>query len=66
MKLRYTPQAIGDLEAVKTYISDHLNNPEAAEKLIGKIAMDCHRLCDYPDIGLSLSEKLHRNVPEKF
>ena len=34
MKLRYSPQAIWDLEEIRDYISFELQNPEAAKNII--------------------------------
>ena len=36
-RLVYTPEAVRQLKAIKTYISDTLNNPKAANDIVGRI-----------------------------
>ena len=57
MKLRYTPQAILDLEEIKDYISFELQNPEAAKNIIHSIAKDTATLKEKPFIGVELRKK---------
>ena len=58
MKLKYTPEAIRDLQETKTYISKVLHNPKAAERITRSILNLCGRLKDHPNLGMSLSAKL--------
>ena len=58
MKLKYTPEAIRDLQETKTYISKVLHNPKAAERITRNILNQCGRLKDHPNLGMSLSAKL--------
>lgn len=57
MKLRYTPQAIGDLQKIQTYIGDTLKNPKAALRIVQKILHACDRLTVFPFSGVSFQEK---------
>ena len=41
MKLKYTPEAIRDLQETKTYISKVLHNPKAAERITRSILNLC-------------------------
>ena len=66
MKLRYTPQAIADLDEIATYISENLQNPAAAHRIVETIARDAAKLKDYPELGGLLSEKLGREVDGRF
>ena len=34
LKIRFTPQAVADLDEIKQYISDELFNPQAAADLL--------------------------------
>ena len=54
MKLRYTPEAIADLQEVKQYIKDTLRNSKAADR-IAKIILDgCAQLKMFPQSGASI------------
>ena len=58
MRLRYTPEAIADLRAIKSYIAKNLRNPKAAARITGGILDSCARLKELPQLGMSLSAKL--------
>lgn len=49
MKLRYTRQAIADLDAARTYIAEH--NPVAASNMAGRIREAINGLRLFPDRG---------------
>ena len=66
MKLRYTPAAIQDLEEIERYIREELCAPDAAKNTIRKIANSCAFLCSSPRMGLSLQEKLNREVAQRY
>ena len=63
MKLRYTPQAIQDLEEISEYISEVLYNPDAAKRIIQSIARDASQLKKSPYLGFDLSKKTGRDIP---
>ena len=58
MKLKYTPEAISDLQETKTYISKVLRNPKAANRITKSILEQCGRLKDHPNLGMSMQAKL--------
>ncbi len=62
MKLRYTPQAILDLEEIRDYISRELQNPEAAKNILRKIAKDAAALKAMPRLGVELRKKTGRDM----
>ena len=62
MKIRYTPQAILDLEEIRDYISLELQNPEAAQNIIRSIAKDTAALKDMPWLGVELRKKTGRDI----
>ncbi|MCL2403705.1 MAG: type II toxin-antitoxin system RelE/ParE family toxin [Coriobacteriia bacterium] len=47
-KLKITPAAASDLDAIDTYISEELHAPTAAQKLIEKFESNFNSLCDMP------------------
>ena len=57
MKLRYTPEAICDLELIQDYITNRLMNPSAAQGIIRGIAIACNRLKNQPHMGIALRRK---------
>ena len=62
MKLRYTPQAILDLDEIRSYVTLELQNPEAAQRIIRSIAEDAAALKDMPRLGVELRKKTGRNI----
>ena len=62
MKLRYTPQAILDLEEIRDYISYNLQNPDAAKNTIRTIARKAAALKDMPYLGVELRRKTGRDI----
>jgi plasmid stabilization system protein ParE len=59
MRVRYTPRAFSDLEAIRTYIAKH--NPAAAGKVVALIEKIVLRLGDFPESG-QRSDKLDARV----
>jgi len=55
INLRYTPDAEDDLIEIKDYISEELNNPEAAIRIITTIAKRIRELQSFPLMGLNMS-----------
>ena len=62
MRLRYTPQAILDLEDIADYISLKLLNPQAAENIIRSIAKDAAAWKERPYLGVELRKKTGRDI----
>ena len=47
-KLEYLPSAVADMVDAVTYISQHLCNPQAAEKLMEAFGEAAHRAAQFP------------------
>ncbi len=57
MRLRYTPQALADLEEIQAYIAVELGNASAAKRIIASILRDAARLKSHPGLGVALARK---------
>lgn len=57
MKLRYTPEAISDLQEIKRYIKNTLHNPTAAMRISEAILDACSSLKSFPKMGMSIESK---------
>lgn len=54
-KVRYSPEAVNDLDEIWAYISDELQNPESALKTVNGVMDAVDRLNDFPEMGPPLS-----------
>ena len=54
-KLQITPLAKNDLQEIKAYITDELQNPTAALDIIKRITKRLRSLVDFPIMGAALS-----------
>ena len=54
-EIRFSPDALEDLKEIKGYITDDLQNENAAENTIGTIMDRIKQLIDFPDMGAPLS-----------
>ena len=52
MKLRYTPEALCDLQEIKRYIKSELHNPTAASRITKAILDGCAQLKQFPEMGV--------------
>ena len=69
-QIRFTPQAVADLEEIKRYISSDLLNPQAATTLLAHIFEKIRTLSAMPRTGARLrteipSLKTYRSIPCK-
>lgn len=55
MKLRYTPEAIFDLQGIRKYIKGTLHNSQAAVRIPKMILDQCAGLKEFPELGVSLA-----------
>jgi toxin ParE1/3/4 len=63
-KIELTPKAVEDLQEIKSYITDTLQNPQAAVNTVQKI-IDCYeQLADQCKIGTQLETVIH--LPNKY
>lgn len=54
MRLRYTPEAIRDLQEASRYICEVLHNPAAAVRIKKKVLDQCSSLKQFPELGVCL------------
>ena len=54
MTVRYTPEAIHDLQALRDYIGKILGNPKAASRIAKLILDTCGQLKNHPQLGASV------------
>lgn len=64
--IRLTPAALNDLQEIKKYISEELCNPIAANRIVKEIIDDYMLLEISPDMGVSLSAKLHIQTDYRY
>jgi addiction module RelE/StbE family toxin len=56
--VRFTPQAVADLEEIKRYISDDLSNPQAAADLVALVFEKIRTLVSLPQTGARLRTEI--------
>lgn len=54
-KLRYSPEALNDLDEIWEYIYKELQNPVAAQNIVAGILDKIDKLRDFPEMGSLLS-----------
>jgi len=65
-KLLISPEAKKDLEGIKAYISDELENPIAAVNVVSRIIKKIKALKKTPGIGAPLSSKVLFETDYRF
>ena len=65
-KIKLSPLAISDLQEIKSYISDDLSNPIAANRVINQIIDDYTLLETSPEMGVSLSAKINITTDYRY
>lgn len=58
LKLRINPLALEDLIGIKKYISEELDNHDAALRIVGKIRDRYSKLREFPFLGVSLDSRI--------
>lgn len=66
MTLRYTPEAIRDLQETKWYISKVLGNPKAAARITKKIMDTYSHLKQHPQLGASIEVKTSQHSDIRY
>lgn len=56
MKLYISPAAPEDIQEIKRYISEELQNPDSAQKTVVNIAERIKKVCDFPEIRCIIVE----------
>lgn len=65
-RLFISPAAEKDLIKIKQYISEELDNPISAEKIISQITKHIRDLIDFPETGVPLSTKIGFETNYRF
>ena len=65
-KIHISPEAAGDLSAIKEYIAVELDNPAAAVNTVSKITKAIHGLAKFPGLGVLLSSKVNIHTDYRF
>jgi len=65
-KLLISPEARKDLEEIKAYISEELENPIAAINVVSRIVQSLKNLKDTPGIGRPLATKVSFETDYRF
>ncbi|MCM1298110.1 MAG: type II toxin-antitoxin system RelE/ParE family toxin [Firmicutes bacterium] len=66
MNIEITSLGIEDIKNIRSYISDTLKNPMAAEQLIKKFRQTILLLAENPLIGKSLKSKIQQGTSFRF
>ena len=66
MKLKYTPEAIRDLQSISNYISEVLFNPAAASRIKKRILKACVSLKQQPMMGGPVKAKTGYETDLRF
>lgn len=66
MTLRYTPEAMGDLQELRDYIRKVLGNPSAAKRISRKLLDTCGHLKSYPMLGASVAAKTGQTTDLRY
>ncbi len=65
-RLHISPEAKDDLAKIKGYISQELNNPQAAEILISVIMKKISRLPEHPEQGMPVTQVVDFQTNYRF
>ena len=65
-KLHLSPETIHDLEKIRDYITEELQNPEAALKTVGDITKRLRMLQTHSQLGANLSSVTLMETDERF
>lgn len=64
--IKFSPEAINDLQQIKAYITDELCNEQAAVSTIAKIMEHINRLGTFPNSGAPLNSIIDFNTNYRF
>ena len=65
-EVKFSPEAIEDLQQIKTYIRDELCNEQAASAVIARIFQNIRTLEIFPESGAPLSSIVNFNTSYRF
>ena len=66
MTVRYTPEAVRDLQEMRQYISKTLCNPKAAARISKMILDTCSKLKQHPQMGAALEAKIGKTTDLRY
>lgn len=58
IKINVSPEALSDLDEIKEYIQRELENPDAAQSTVVRIAAAMRSLAENPDRGMPLAARM--------
>ena len=64
--IAFTPEALNDLQEIKSYIAEDLCSELAAISTIEKIIKRIRQLTNFPDLGAPLSSIVNIDVPYRY
>lgn len=65
-EIKFSPEAISDLQQTKAYIAEELCNEQAAVGTIVNITKRIHMLADFPESGTPLSSIIDLETDYRF
>lgn len=65
-KIKFSPEAIADLQQTKAYITEELCNEQAAINTVANITRKIRMLADFPEIGAPLSSIIDFETDYRF
>lgn len=65
-RLQISPEARNDLLEIKNYITQELENPNAAQKTVSKIIETIRGLVEFPNSGIPLSSIIMLQIDYRF
>lgn len=65
-EIKFSPEAIADLQNTKSYIADELCNEQAAVSTIEKILKRICMLKDFPELGAPVSSIVNLDTDYRF
>lgn len=65
-EIRFSPEAITDLQQMKAYITEELCNEQAAIGMVAKITKRIRQLSDFPESGAPLSSIVDFETDYRF
>lgn len=65
-EIKFSPEAIADLQQTKAYIAEELCNEQAAVSTVAKITKRIRMLADFPESGAPLSSVIDMETDYRF
>jgi plasmid stabilization system protein ParE len=65
-EIKFSPEAVNDLQQTKAYIAEELCNEQAAVSTVAKIMRHIRMLADFPESGAPLSSVIGLDTDYRF